>query len=39
MGRVGDAAELAGAAVFLVGDGARYMTGSTMTVDGGWTAR
>lgn len=39
MGRVGDAAELAGAAVFLVGDAARYMTGSTMTVDGGWTAR
>ncbi|MFA1538858.1 SDR family NAD(P)-dependent oxidoreductase [Actinomadura monticuli] len=39
MGRVGDAAELAGAAVFLVSDAARYMTGSTMTVDGGWTAR
>ena len=38
MGRVGRAAELAGAAVYLVSDAARYVTGATLTVDGGWTA-
>lgn len=39
LGRVGEAAELTGAAVFLLSDAARYVTGSTVTVDGGWTAR
>ena len=38
MGRVGDAAELGGAAVYLMSDASRYATGSTLTVDGGWTA-
>ncbi len=38
LGRVGHAGELGGAAVFLMSDAARYTTGSTLTVDGGWTA-
>ncbi|MFJ9088953.1 SDR family NAD(P)-dependent oxidoreductase [Streptomyces sp. NPDC102384] len=39
MGRVGAAHELGGAAVYLASDAARFTTGSTLTVDGGWTAR
>ncbi|MGW3287954.1 SDR family NAD(P)-dependent oxidoreductase [Streptomyces sp. NPDC001002] len=38
LGRVGDAEELGGAAVFLVSDASRFVTGTTLTVDGGWTA-
>lgn len=38
MGRTGDASELAGAVTFLMSDASTYMTGSTMTIDGGWTA-
>jgi NAD(P)-dependent dehydrogenase (short-subunit alcohol dehydrogenase family) len=37
MGRVGRATEIAGTAVFLASDGASYMTGQTLAVDGGWT--
>jgi NAD(P)-dependent dehydrogenase (short-subunit alcohol dehydrogenase family) len=38
MGRVGSAEEIAGAATFLVGNGATFITGQNLFVDGGWTA-
>ncbi|MEU1185742.1 SDR family oxidoreductase [Streptomyces sp. NPDC005820] len=38
LGRVGDVEELGGAAVFLASDASRFVTGTTVTVDGGWTA-
>jgi len=39
MGRWGDLHEIAGAAVFLASDAAAFVTGSTLFVDGGWTAQ
>jgi len=39
LGRVGNVEELGGAAVFLASDASRFVTGTTVTVDGGWTAR
>ncbi|MFC3962334.1 SDR family NAD(P)-dependent oxidoreductase [Nocardia jiangsuensis] len=35
----GTAADLVGAITWLAGDAARYVTGQTVVVDGGWTAR
>jgi NAD(P)-dependent dehydrogenase (short-subunit alcohol dehydrogenase family) len=39
MGRVGNALEIAGAVVFLCSDGASFVTGTQIAVDGGWTAQ
>lgn len=38
-GRWGDPRHIAGAAVFLASEAAAYMSGSVVTVDGGWMAR
>ena len=39
MGRWGELHEVAGAAVFLASNAASYVTGSSLFVDGGWTAQ
>ena len=36
-GRIGKPEDIAGAALFLAGDDADYVTGATLIVDGGWT--
>lgn len=36
LGRVGEAEDVAPAVEFLLGDGARYITGQVLDIDGGW---
>jgi len=38
MRRIGRQNEMAGAVVYLASDAATYVTGTSITVDGGWTA-
>ena len=39
MGRWGELEELTGAIVFLASDAASFVTGTSLFIDGGWTAR
>ncbi len=38
IGRAGHVDDIAAACLYLASDAARYVTGSTLAVDGGWTA-
>lgn len=38
MGRPASVGDIASAALFLVSDGARHITGQTLVIDGGWTS-
>jgi NAD(P)-dependent dehydrogenase (short-subunit alcohol dehydrogenase family) len=38
LGRVGEIEDIMGAVVFLAGDAAKMITGTSLLIDGGWTA-
>jgi NAD(P)-dependent dehydrogenase (short-subunit alcohol dehydrogenase family) len=38
LGRIGVVEDITPAAVFLVSDAASYITGTSLLIDGGWTA-
>lgn len=38
LGRIGEVEDLMGAVVFLASDASALMTGTSMIIDGGWTA-
>jgi NAD(P)-dependent dehydrogenase (short-subunit alcohol dehydrogenase family) len=38
-GKMGSSEDVAGAAAYLASDDARFVTGTVLTVDGGWTAQ
>jgi len=37
--RIGESSDLDGALLYLASDASEFMTGQTLLVDGGWTAR